>query len=201
MVGTLTVQNLQGPASGANANKVIIPSGHTLDASAGFVPSAGQIVQVQYGELSSRVIYNNQAFGSIGLSATITPTSASSLILITICFGRLSTSQTTGDHGGAIRVMRNGVDSGLNGVSDGSRPLGAFKFEGRQFNADHATGGYGMTGIDAPSSTSTLTYDVQAWNQTSGYPLVINGSHADSNAYYDYNVRTKSFIILQEIAQ
>ena len=47
MVGTLTVQNLQGPASGANANKVIIPSGHTLDASAGFVPSAGQIVQVK----------------------------------------------------------------------------------------------------------------------------------------------------------
>ena len=45
MVGTLTVQNLQGPASGANANKVIIPSGHTLDASAGFVPSAGQIVK------------------------------------------------------------------------------------------------------------------------------------------------------------
>lgn len=30
MAGTLTVQNLQGPSSGANANKVIIPSGQTL---------------------------------------------------------------------------------------------------------------------------------------------------------------------------
>ena len=47
MVGTLTVQNLQGPASGANANKVIIPSGHVLDVSGGtLVPSAGAVVGI-----------------------------------------------------------------------------------------------------------------------------------------------------------
>ena len=48
MAGTLTVQNIQGPASGANANKIIIPSGQTLDASAGgveFTPASGSIVQ------------------------------------------------------------------------------------------------------------------------------------------------------------
>ena len=42
MAGTLTVQNIEGPSSGANANKIIIPSGQTIDASAGtLVPSAG----------------------------------------------------------------------------------------------------------------------------------------------------------------
>jgi len=46
MAGTLTVQNLQGPASGANANKIIISSGQTLDASAGVLtPSAGAVIQ------------------------------------------------------------------------------------------------------------------------------------------------------------
>ena len=46
MAGTLTVQNLQGPTSGDNANKIIVPSGHTLDASDGtLLPSAGQVVQ------------------------------------------------------------------------------------------------------------------------------------------------------------
>lgn len=46
MAGTLTVQNLQGPSSGANANKIIVPSGQTIDASGGtLVPSAGQVVQ------------------------------------------------------------------------------------------------------------------------------------------------------------
>ena len=46
MAGTLTVQTLQGPSSGANANKLLIPSGQTLDVSGGtLVPSAGQIIK------------------------------------------------------------------------------------------------------------------------------------------------------------
>ena len=49
MAGTLTVQNIEGPSSGSDANKVIIPSGQTLDVSGGtMLPSAGQIVQVVY---------------------------------------------------------------------------------------------------------------------------------------------------------
>jgi hypothetical protein len=60
MVGTLTVQNLQGPTSGANANKVIIPSGQTLDASGGtLVPSAGAVVQVQYVNIYDTTSYDN----------------------------------------------------------------------------------------------------------------------------------------------
>ena len=47
MAGTLTVQNIEGPSSGSDANKVIIPSGQTLDVSGGtLVPSAGQVVQL-----------------------------------------------------------------------------------------------------------------------------------------------------------
>ena len=46
MASELIVQTIQGPSSGANANKVLIPSGHTLDVSGGtFKPSSGQIVQ------------------------------------------------------------------------------------------------------------------------------------------------------------
>lgn len=47
-MGTLTVQTLQAPTSGANANKVLIPSGQTLDVSAGtLTPSAGHVIQYQ----------------------------------------------------------------------------------------------------------------------------------------------------------
>ena len=47
MASELIVQTIQGPSSGANANKVLIPSGHTLDVSGGtLVPSAGQLVNV-----------------------------------------------------------------------------------------------------------------------------------------------------------
>ena len=48
MSGELILQTLKGPSSGANANKVLVPSGHTLDASGGtLVPSAGALVQVE----------------------------------------------------------------------------------------------------------------------------------------------------------
>ena len=45
MSGTLITQNIQGPASGSNANKIIVPSGHTLDASEGFTPPAGHVIK------------------------------------------------------------------------------------------------------------------------------------------------------------
>ena len=47
-MSTLIVENLKGPTTGSNANKIIVPSGQTLDASGGTViPSAGQVIQVQ----------------------------------------------------------------------------------------------------------------------------------------------------------
>lgn len=49
MASELIVQTIQGPSSGANANKVLIPSGHTLDVSGGtLVPSPDQILQVKH---------------------------------------------------------------------------------------------------------------------------------------------------------
>ena len=46
-MSTLHVENLKGLSSGGNANKIIVPSGQTIDASAGtLVPSAGAVVQV-----------------------------------------------------------------------------------------------------------------------------------------------------------
>ena len=48
-MSTLHVENLKGLSSGANANKIIVPSGQTIDASAGtLVPSAGALVQVAH---------------------------------------------------------------------------------------------------------------------------------------------------------
>ena len=41
MAGTLTVQNIEGPSSGANANTIIVPSGQTLTA-------PGHVIQYVY---------------------------------------------------------------------------------------------------------------------------------------------------------
>jgi hypothetical protein len=74
-MSTLQVENLIGPTSGSNANKVIIPSGQTLDASGGtLVPSAGQVVKTEKYVLSSS---STQTIGStnyVELTTWGTPT-------------------------------------------------------------------------------------------------------------------------------
>lgn len=102
MAGTLTVQNLQGPSSGANANKIIVPSGQTIDASAGtLVPSAGQVVQ--------------SVHGTNYTETTLTPATGE-LALITISFTPLysdSLIRVHWSHGQVTRVSSGGTSSWL----------------------------------------------------------------------------------------
>ena len=54
MASVLQVEELRGPSSGANANKVIIPSGQTLDISGGALERP-----YKTGEIVQTVIYND----------------------------------------------------------------------------------------------------------------------------------------------
>lgn len=85
-MGTLTVQTLQAPTSGANANKVLIPNGQSLDASAGtLIPSAGHIVQHVTTDVTnpSTTVVSSTSFVDItGASVNITPKYQDSIILI-----------------------------------------------------------------------------------------------------------------------
>ena len=180
----------------------------TIQKNNGSIPTAkdlglditGNVLQVVSAELTSRVVYNTQSFGDIGLSVNITPKFSTSKFLINISFGRLQTTQSNGDHGAAIRLLRNGVDSDLNGATDGSRPRTAFTVGGHSYNSDHALGGYSFTGIDNPNTSSTITYKLQAWNQSSSYPLLINGTSSNTDTNQFYASRTKSIITIMEIA-
>ena len=81
-MGTLTVQTLQAPTSGANANKVLIPSGHTLDASNGFISPNGYILQVKRGFNTNTVTVN--ASTGTGASVTLNRLDASSNFVIIV---------------------------------------------------------------------------------------------------------------------
>lgn len=91
MAGTLTVQNIEGPSSGANANKIIIPSGQTLDASGGtLVPSAGQVVQVL--KSSKRYVSSNSSTTTMAEISSnyriaLTPKLSNSFIVLTFQAG------------------------------------------------------------------------------------------------------------------
>jgi hypothetical protein len=66
MASILQVEELRGPTSGANANKVIIPSGQTLDVSAaGLIPAGGQIVNYEIIENSSFALNYTSTFADL----------------------------------------------------------------------------------------------------------------------------------------
>ena len=98
MASELYVETLKGLTSGANANKVIIPSGQTLDASAGtLTPSAGQVVQCvqQYNASNSEISTTSTSYVASGIKKSITPQYSDSLIIIqsSVSMGDASANQ------------------------------------------------------------------------------------------------------------
>lgn len=166
MASELIVQTLKGPTSGANANKVIIPSGQTLDASAGgFTPATGQIVQVKTVSVSGDISTSSTSTVDSGLSVSITPTSASNLMQIQV-------------HGGRYYIAGAGVQMDLyariNGVTEGSIRLGS-QYKGN-VAVFHGANLYSY--FHEPNSTSEQTYGIALKSSTSGQTVHLNENNS-----------------------
>ena len=83
MSGTIVVQNIQGPTSGANANRIIIPSGQTLDASAGFVPPAGNVIRMGTAKHSTYSATSTNNTWILGYTFTIPGVSSGNSLYMT----------------------------------------------------------------------------------------------------------------------
>jgi len=141
MASELIVQTLKGPTSGANANKVIVPSGHTLTA-------AGHVLQVvTTGQYSTTWSSSSTSYSATGHKLSITPSSSSSKILILIHTNWL-------DQGGGIRwyVARNGTN--ISDVNDNN------------IHGDYDSNGQYHAGVimhtDSPNTTSSVEYEIYA---------------------------------------
>jgi len=120
MASELIVQTLKGPTSGANANKVIIPSGQTLDVSSGTFTKAietGEVLQVvthtHNGAYSGS---NSGTGGTIGYGTGITyttfsftPKSASSTLLFQSSV--MQAYETTNSGDGFFAALTDGTST------------------------------------------------------------------------------------------
>jgi hypothetical protein len=123
------------------------------------------------------------------LSATITPSSSSSKVLVVVSTAFVA---STGGQTASIELTRAGTPIG-GGTSSGSRPSGFKSFyQGSQFSGNTLAGEF----LDSPSSTSSLTYQVKAKTNTGTITLGVTGGDGDNVA----NSRTSSTITLIEVA-
>jgi hypothetical protein len=213
MVGTLTVQNLQGPTSGANPNKVIIPSGQTLDASNGFVAPAGHIVQTvsnsrDFGLTFSNLTTSNTVSATDILACAITPKFANSQIMITT-YVQWSVDGSGGDDWGM--VLQRGSTTILGegymgywisggGVDNASSIANSANINNPRYYVRTAT----KSDIDKarPSGTSEVSYYIRhkAGQAINGQTIYYGRDGWGGASGYE-SQRSKMTMILQEIAQ
>lgn len=186
MASELIVQTIQGPSSGANANKVLIPSGHTLDVSGGtLVPSAGQVVQVLQDETVTHISNSTTSYVDTGLSVTITPRNANSQYYVV--FDGYFYKPETGGGGFGYNIFKDGVRV-TSSPSDNGNDANIYDFykdEGR-FYLRQGKSYYGSAG-----SASATTFTVKFHGYATGYSINLNKA----------TDQTQSRLVVMEIAQ
>ncbi len=129
-----------------------------------------------------------------GLSVNITPTSATSKVLVLVSMGAASMS---GGGTQAYRLVRGSTAIGV-GTATGSRQPTTWRDASGSSDGNLAFGGYTFNFLDSPATTSTTTYKLQLIVQTgTGY---VNRSVLDSDVADPWGTRAASTITVMEIA-
>jgi hypothetical protein len=140
----------------------------------------GHVVQVQQAFVSATATYSNSGTSSdiSGLAVSITPQSSSSKFYITC---HVSYSTSSNGCGNQIRLKRNGTyiarGFGVGSVSDGW--FGLDNNYGQANSIGLLVSASGMY-LDSPSTTSTITYQVDHFGISGTTPLHLNISQSGS---------------------
>lgn len=168
-------------------------------------PSSGSytyagITQVSYSSLTGNFSTNSTSWTDItSLSASITPQSTGSRILVQFSLGRATTDRHDLDYAAGLRVLRGSTVADFNGAADGNRQRVCGTIQGLAYNDDHNVGPWTFGGIDHPNTTSSVTYKVQAQCQASGVPLHLNRSVNNNNLSQIYYGASRATIIVMEL--
>ena len=197
MASEIIVQTIKAPTSGANANKVIIPSGVTLDASAGtLTPSAGQVIQTVKNRNGTSITNATTSLVNMNLGISFTPKFSNSEIIF------------SGHVGLGASTQSSNVGIGVALYKDGSQVTDATNYMGISYNANkfiifyhdssHARDFYGQMPFQI-SATGQLTAGT-----TYAFDLYFRGwinSGAGESQSVNSSGYTNSYFQIQEIAR
>ena len=145
----------------------------------GIMP-AGSVLQVVSATYSTIENTSSVTFSNTGITATITPNSITSKILVLVSIN--GCGKYTTNTAGALRIIRNSVPI-----------INIDSMIGYTNNTNTVDGSSSATILDSPSTTSSITYTVQ---KASGS----NSNYFYINDYYNTIGPTTSTITLMEIA-
>ena len=150
----------------------------------------GKVLQVISTTKTDTFTSTSTSFADItGLSVSITPSSASSKIMV---FYNVTGSGDAGVNTSSIRLVRGATAINIGDVAGSRTPATNGIFEGEQTAIGNASTNF----LDAPATTSATTYKVQVRCNNTGTSF-INRSENDSDQ--GQNNRTTSTITVMEI--
>ena len=168
--------------------------------------SVGKILQVVINENGSTVSISGQSqngsFGTVtGINVTITPTAASSKILVQFCLGKVShNSNSTGVR--FTRSVAGGTAAAIKiGDSDGNKQRVSSNIFGTSLiNTGHAQG-FNYQFVDTPSYSvgQAIVYQMEVQTEGSGN-FYVNRTHDDTNNTNIHFARAFSTITAMEVA-
>ena len=150
--------------------------------------AGGKILQVIQETSTSYIAIDSTSYMATNLSATITPSSTSSKILINTTQVTDTEEDSRQVYIALFRSIGGGTYSNLIGGSEGAFG-GDYSADGRQISTS------GIMFLDSPNTTSAITYKSQFNNNSASGTVYCN---ADDSSSYE---RSRGSIIVMEIAQ
>ena len=188
-MSTLTVQNIQGSSS--SSNTINVASGHKISGAAtGSIVAPGHVLQVKAVNHKGQISTTSTSHTAItDLAVTITPSSTSSIMLITFD-GFMYTSTYTRYM--MMSVQRNVGGAGAADISGttlytDNNADGLLRLYDQDSHVSYRNGGFQF--VDSPSTTSSIVYN----------PTFRRGS--DSATVYIGHSNMVSTFSVMEIAQ
>jgi hypothetical protein len=185
--GTITLT----PTATAGSSTLTLPAANgtviTTASSGQSIPKAalptGSVLQVVNATYATSVTNSTNTFADTGLTATITPTSTTSKILVIV--DQNGCGKENGNNSSAmyLKIVRNSTDIfNVDGV-------GAFTFT----DVRNYIGSISFSYLDSPATTSATTYKTQFRNHVNAASVIVQGS-------LDSSFPSTSTITLVEIA-
>jgi hypothetical protein len=156
---------------------------------------AGSVLQVVSTTKTDTFSMTGLTFTSVtGLTASITPTSATSKILVIVSM----TCGLSSDSVVFTRLMRGGTAIDIGDAAGSRTQSTAATYTGGSASVVYQLLPQNMNFLDSPSTTSSTTYGVQIKGEDGGVSVFVNRASNDSD--FPGRARTASTITLMEIA-
>jgi len=163
---------------------MILASGQSIPKAA--LPT-GSVLQVVQANTTTTVTVSTATYTDTGLSASITPSSATSRILVLVQQSSYA-FVSSGGTGGGIKLLRNSTDIYNPMPTDGVGPYGFYSAGGSIYLIAN------LQYLDSPATTSSITY------KTQGRPYFPSAGQGVSFQVGGASQNAGSSIILMEIA-